>query len=51
VLYNSSVIGDIYADFERTAAVSELITAEACEKRSVYKKIAGAILNIFAPLL
>ena len=51
VLYNSSVIGDIAADFERTAAVSEQITAEACANRPVHKKIAGAILNIFAPLL
>ena len=51
VLYNSSVIDDIAADFEKTVSVSQLITAEDCAKRSVCKKIAGAILNIFAPLL
>lgn len=51
VLYDCSIINEMAADFENTAAVSQLITAEACEKRSVFKKIAGAILNIFAPLL
>lgn len=51
LLYSSSVIADIVKDFNATAAVSQLITAQECEKRSVVKKIAGAILNIFAPLL
>jgi cardiolipin synthase len=51
VLYQTSVIKDIVNDFEATAEVSHLITAEECAARSVVKKIAGAILNIFAPLL
>ncbi|MBP5432466.1 cardiolipin synthase [Ruminococcus sp.] len=51
VLYDCSVIGEIVSDFERTVSVSQEITHEDCEKRSVFKKIAGAILNIFAPLL
>ena len=51
VLYNCSVISEIVSDFEKTVSASRLITAEDCEKRSVFKKIAGAILNIFAPLL
>ncbi len=51
VLYQTSVIKDIVNDFEATAEVSHLITAEECAERSVVKKIAGAILNIFAPLL
>ena len=51
VLYDCSVIGEIVSDFERTVSVPQEITHEDCEKRSVFKKIAGAILNIFAPLL
>ena len=51
VLYDVSVIKDIVSDFEKTVKASHLITAEECSKRSVSKKIAGAILNIFAPLL
>lgn len=51
VLYECSVIKEIVEDFHKTAAVSHLITAEDCEKRSAFKKIAGAILNMFAPLL
>lgn len=51
ILYECSVIKDIVRDFERTAEVSHLVTAEDCAKRPVFKKIAGAILNMFAPLL
>ena len=51
VLYDVPVIKEIAADFEKTVQVSHLITAEECAGRSVTKKIAGAILNIFAPLL
>ncbi|MCR5601520.1 MAG: cardiolipin synthase [Ruminococcus sp.] len=51
VLYECPVISDIIKDFEKTAAVSHLVTVEECNERSLTKKIAGAILNMFAPLL
>ena len=51
VLYECSVIKEIVRDFNKTAELSQLITIEDCEKRSVSKKIAGAVLNMFAPLL
>ncbi len=51
VLYECSVIKDIVKDFEKTVNVSQLITIDDCEKRSLFKRAAGAILNMFAPLL
>jgi cardiolipin synthase len=51
VLYDCSVISDIVNDFESTVKKSHLVTAEECNERSVAKKIAGAVLNMFAPLL
>ncbi|WP_297957413.1 cardiolipin synthase [uncultured Ruminococcus sp.] len=51
VLYDCSVIKEIVRDFEKTAAVSHLVTAEECAARPVFRKVAGALLNMFAPLL
>ncbi|MBR6967146.1 MAG: cardiolipin synthase [Ruminococcus sp.] len=51
VLYECSVIGEIVKDFRRTLRKSQLITSEDCASRSVFKKAAGAVLNMFAPLL
>ena len=51
VLYDNSVIVEIVKDFENTVAVSHLVTAEECNERSVFRKAAGAVLNMFAPLL
>ena len=51
LLYECSVIKDIVRDFNETAELSQLITIEDCESRSVFKKVAGAVLNMFAPLL
>lgn len=51
ILYGCSVIEEMTCDFERTVSASGLITAKDCAKRSPFKKIAGAVLNMFAPLL
>ena len=51
LLYDCSVINDIVSDFEKTVAVSQPVTAEDCAKRPVFRKVAGAVLNMFAPLL
>ncbi|MBR1432321.1 cardiolipin synthase [Ruminococcus sp.] len=51
VLYDCSVIKKIVRDFEKTVEVSHLVTAEDCASRPIFKKAAGAVLNMFAPLL
>ena len=51
VLYDCSVIKKIVRDFEKTVELSHLVTAEECAARPVLKKAAGAVLNMFAPLL
>lgn len=51
IMYNCSVIGEIEADFLKTAEVSQLITMQDCADRPVLKKISGSLLNMFAPLL
>lgn len=51
VLYGCSVIKKMKADFEKTIAASQRITMEDCIKRPLRYKIAGSILNLFAPLL
>lgn len=51
ILYNCSVIDDIKSDFDETVAVSQRITIEDYKNLPIWKKIAGFILKIFAPLL
>ncbi len=51
IMYGSPVISEIREDFEETLKRSQLITMEDCHKRPVLKKIYGALLNMFAPLL
>ncbi len=51
VLYNCSVIEKIKADFDETLSLSQCITLDDCQKRPLYMKAAGSILNMFAPLL
>lgn len=51
VLYGCSVIGEIERDFLETAEMSHLVTAKECRDRPLRLKIAGSILNMFAPLL
>ncbi|MBQ1518220.1 MAG: cardiolipin synthase [Ruminococcus sp.] len=51
LLYESSMIADMEHDIEETIKISQLITSEDCKKRAWYKKAAGSLLNVFAPLL
>ncbi len=51
ILYSSSAIDDMVKDFEETIKISQLITAEECQNRPLYKKMLGFILQTFAPLL
>lgn len=51
LLYNNSAVFDIKNDFIETMNISQQITMEDCKKQSLRHKIAGGILNIFAPLL
>lgn len=51
VLYRCSVINEMRRDFDETMALSQKITLEDCSNRSVFNKILGCILRIFAPLL
>jgi len=51
VLYRCSVIQDMKRDFEETLALSQKITMDDYKKYPIIKKISGAILKLFAPLL
>lgn len=51
VLYGCSVIDEISADFDATLALSHEISLEECRNRPFLKKISGALLNMFAPML
>lgn len=51
VLYGCSVIKDIQSDFIDTLELSQQITLDDCKKRPLRNKIAGSMLNMFAPLL
>ncbi len=51
LLYDCPIIKDMKRDFEETREKSQLITEEECKKQPFFRKIAGSILNMFAPLL
>lgn len=51
LLYQSSVVADIKDDFLETQALSQQISIDDCKKLPLRKKIAGWLLNIFAPML
>lgn len=51
VLYGCSVIDEMKQDFDDTLKLSQCITLEDCKKRSLFKKISGIVLQMFAPLL
>lgn len=51
LLYDCSMIADMKRDFDETIAKSQLITETDCQKQPLFRKIAGSILNVFAPLL
>ena len=50
-LYGSSAIRRIYEDIEKTISLSKAITLDFLKKRSIIRKLGGAILKIAAPLL
>lgn len=51
LLYNNSAVFDIKKDFMDILTVSQRITLNDCKNRPLRQKIAGWILNLFAPLL
>lgn len=51
VLYECSMIEEMVKDYRETLDKSHMVTEEECRKRPLYKKAAGSLLNIFAPLL
>ena len=50
-MYKSSVINDIEEDYQNTLQECEEITIEKCNKYSLFKKMIGRILRLFAPLM
>ena len=50
-MYRNSAINYIEKDFERTLEECENITLENHKKYSVFKKIIGRVLRLFAPLM
>ena len=50
-LYGSSAIRRVYEDIEKTISLSKAITFDFLKKRSIIRKLGGAILKIAAPLL
>lgn len=49
-MYKTKCLADIKADFEKTFAVSELMTKETI-KQTIPKRVASAVGSIFSPLL
>lgn len=50
-MYKSDAIGNIKKDFKRTLEECEVITIESNKKYSLFKKVIGRILRLFAPLM
>lgn len=50
-MYKSDVIDNIKQDFKRTLEECEEITIESNKKYSVFKKVIGRMLRLFAPLM
>lgn len=51
MMVQNPVIHDIEADFQNTLQKCHKITMEECRRYSFFKKIAGKLLRIFAPLM
>ncbi len=47
----NEVLADIYKDFEDTLKVCQRITLEDCRKYPLYKRMAGSLMRVFAPLM
>ena len=50
-IYSNEVIKDVERDFKETLAKSQVITLEECRHYPWYKKFAGRVLRLFAPLM
>lgn len=50
-IYRNEVIKDVERDFKETLAKSQVITLEECRRYSWYKKFAGRVLRLLAPLM
>lgn len=50
-LYKSSVLADIYTDFEDTLAKSDLVTPEMVDKLPLITRLIGRVARMIAPLL
>lgn len=50
-IYRNEVIKDVERDFKETLAKSQVITLEECRNYPWYKKLAGRVLRLFAPLM
>ncbi len=50
-IYRNDVIKDIERDFQETLQQSQFITLEDCKNYPWYKRFAGRVLKIFAPLM
>lgn len=51
ILYHCAAIWDMKRDFDETVRISHQITMDECINRPLLKKVSGALLNMFAPLL
>ena len=50
-IYRNEVIKDVERDFKETLAKSQVITLQECRHYPWYKKFAGRVLRLFAPLM
>lgn len=50
-IYRNEVIKDVERDFKETLAQCQVITLEECRHYPWYKKLAGRVLRLFAPLM
>ena len=50
-IYRNEVIKDVERDFKETLAKSQVIPLEECRHYPWYKKFAGRVLRLFAPLM
>ena len=50
-MYNHSEAANVEADFQETLKKCSRITMEDCKKYNVFKRIAGAVLRVVAPLM
>lgn len=49
--YRSAAVQSVEADFEDTLSKCQKITVMDCEKRSLWMKVCGHVLRLFAPLM